>query len=185
MGVRRVVTGHDGNGKAIVVSDGDVTNIVRPAHRPGVAIHNVWRLDGAPAEVFGPEETTTGTIGLLPPANGSVFRVIEFPPEKGWIDDVDADAAKAAWDSIGAGHVGDRSDAAPHPLMHRTETVDFALCLEGEVYLVLDDSEVLIKAGDTVIQRGTNHAWSNRSDAVCRMMFVLVDGTFEGENDER
>ena len=181
MSVRRVVTGHDENGKAIVVSDGDVTNIVRPAHRPGVAIHNVWRLDSAPARVFGPQDTTTGTIGLLPPANGSVFRVIEFPPEKDWIDDVDADAAKAAWDSIGAGHVGDRSDAAPHPLMHRTETVDFALCLEGEIYLVLDDSDVQIKAGDTVIQRGTNHAWSNRSNAVCRMIFVLVDGTFGDE----
>ena len=129
--------------------------------------------------VFGPEETTTGTIGLLPPANGSVFRVIEFPPEQGWIDEVDAGAAKAAWDSIGAGHVGDHSEAAPHPLMHRTETVDFALCLEGEIYLVLDDSEVLIKTGDTVVQRGTNHAWSNRSDAVCKMMFVLVDGTFD------
>lgn len=183
MGVRRVVTGHDKNGRAIVVSDGDATNIVRPALRPDVAIHNLWRLDSAPAQVFGPEETTHGAIGLLPPANGSIFRVIEFPPEKGWIDELDADAVKAAWDSIDAGHVGDRSDSAPHPLMHRTETVDFALCLEGEIYLVLDDSEVLIRAGDTVVQRGTNHAWSNRSAAVCRMMFVLVDGTFEDQSD--
>ena len=63
--------------------------------------------------------------------------------------------------------------------MHRTETVDYAVCLSGKIYLVLDDSEVLIKAGDTVVQRGTNHAWSNRSDQPCHMMFVLVDGTFE------
>ncbi len=180
MGVRRVVTGQDENGKAIVVSDGDAANVVRPPHRGGVAIHNLWLLDGAPARVFGPEETTDCEIGLLPPANGSVFRVIEFPPEKGWIDKVDADAVKAAWDSIGAGHVRDRS-RPPHPYMHRTETVDFALCLEGEIHLVLDDSEVLIRTGDTVIQRGTNHAWSNRSDAVCKMMFVLVNGTFGGE----
>ena len=180
MSVRRVVTGHDENGKAIVVSDGDAKNIVRPAHRPGVAIHNLWRLDSAPAKVFGPDETTTGTMSLLPPKNGSVFRMIEFPPEKGWIDDVDADAAKAAWASIGAEQVGDKSDARPHPLMHRTETVDFALCLEGEIHMVLDDSEVLIKAGDAVIQRGTNHAWSNRSEHVCKMMFILIDGTFDG-----
>lgn len=183
MGVRRVVTGHDENGKAIVISDGNAANVVRPAHRPGVAIHNIWRLDSAPAKVHGPEETTARAISLLPPTNGSVFRVIEFPPEKGWIDEVDVGAAKAAWDSVGAGHVGDHSEGAPHPLMHRTETVDFALCLEGEIYLVLDDSEVLIRAGDTVIQRGTNHAWSNRSAAVCRMMFVLVDGTFEDRSD--
>ena len=181
MGVRRVVTGHDENGKAIVVSDQEAFNIVRPGHRPGVAIHNLWRIDSAPAKVFGPEETTDETIGLLPPENGSVFRVIEFPPEKGWIEDLDDAAAKEAWASIGAEHVRDTSDKAPHPLMHRTETVDFALCLDGEIYMVLDDSEVLIKAGDAVIQRGTNHAWSNRTDKVCTMMFILIDGTFDDE----
>jgi len=63
--------------------------------------------------------------------------------------------------------------------MHKTETVDYANCLQGEIYLVLDDSEVLMKAGDTCVQRGTNHAWSNRSDEDCHMMFALVDGTFD------
>lgn len=181
MGVRRVVTGHDERGKAIVISDGDANNIVRPSHRPGVAIHNIWVIDGAPAEIDGAQETTDRTIGLLPPKNGSVFRVIEFPPEKDWIGSVDPDAAKAAWESVGAGHVGD-ADRPPHPLMHKTETVDYTLCLEGEIVMVLDDSEVLIKAGDTVVQRGTNHAWSNRSDTVCKMMFVLVDGTRQSES---
>ena len=177
MGVRRVVTGHDKNGKAIVVSDSGAHNIVRPAHRPGVEIHNLWVLDSAPAKVFGPEDTTTETIGLLPPEKGSVFRVIDFPPEGDWIDDIGPDAAKSAWASIGAEDVG-VEDKPPHPLMHRTETLDYSYCLEGEIYMVLDDSELLIKAGDSVIQRGTNHAWSNRSDSVCRMLFVLVDGTF-------
>ena len=178
MGVRRVITGHDENGKAIVISDQTASNIVKPGHRPGVSIHNLWRIDSAPAKVFGPEETTNETIGLLPPENASVFRVIEFPPEKGWIEDVDEAAAKQAWASIGAEHVGDTSGKPAHPLMHRTETVDFALCMDGEIYMVLDDSEVLIKTGDVVIQRGTNHAWSNRTDKVCTMMFVLIDGTF-------
>ena len=177
MGVRRVVTGHDRNGKAIVISDAEAANIVRPDHRPGVAIHNLWRTDASPAEVFGAEETTDQTIGLLPPQHGSIFRLIDFPPEKGWIDDLDPEAARAAWASIGAEGVG-VTGTPPHPLMHRTETIDYALCLEGEIVMVLDDSEVLIKQGDAVIQRGTNHAWSNRSDAVCKMMFVLVDGTF-------
>lgn len=175
MGVRRVVTGHDQHGKAVVVSDGAASNVVRPSHRPGVAIHNIWVIDGAPAEIDGPKETTDRTIGLLPPENGSVFRVIEFPPEKDWIDTVDSDAARAAWESVGAADVGD-TEKPPHPLMHKTDTVDFAICLEGEIVMVLDESEVLIRAGDTVVQRGTNHAWSNRSDAVCKMMFVLIDG---------
>ena len=178
MGVRRVITGHDENGKAIVISDAEATNIVRPGHRPGVAI---WMLDSSPAEIYGPEDTTTETIGLLPPQDGSVFRIIEFPPEAVWIDDVDAKAAKEAWASIGADHVG-VEDKPAHPLMHRTETLDYSLCLDGEIYMVLDDSELLIKKGDTVVQRGTNHAWRNRSDSVCTMMFVLVDGTFGAQD---
>lgn len=181
MGVRRVITGHDKNGKAIIVSDGEATNIVRPENRPGVAIHNLWLIDSSPAKVYGAEDTTTETIGLLPPENGSVFRIIDFPPEQGWIDKIDAAAAKGAWASIGAENVG-VDDEPAHPLMHRTETVDYSLCLEGEIYMVLDDSEVLIKKGDVVIQRGTNHAWSNRSDTVCTIMFVLVDGTFEANS---
>ena len=174
MGIRRVVTGHDENGKAVVVSDGEATNIVRPGHRPGVAIHNLWQIDSSPAEVFGPEDTTTETIGLLPPQNGSVFRIIEFPPEAGWIEDVDAKAAKEAWASIGAEHVG-VEDQPAHPLMHKTETLDYSLCLDGEIYMVLDDSELLISKGDVVIQRGTNHAWSNRSARLCRMAAVMLD----------
>ena len=178
MGVRRVVTGHDQSGKAIVISDAEASNIVRPLNRPGVAIYNLWQIDTSPAEVFGADETTDRTIGLLPPRRGSVFRLIDFPPEKDWIDDIDPEAAKAAWASLGAEDIGAKGKS-PHPLMHRTETIDYALCLEGEIVMVLDDSEVLIQKGDTVIQRGTNHAWSNRSNTVCKMMFVLVDGAFE------
>ena len=94
MGVRRIVTGHDANGKAVVISDGDAPNVVRPANRPGVEINNLWVLDGSPARVHGPEETTDREIGLLPPGSGSVFRIIRFPPEKGWIDNVDEEAAQ-------------------------------------------------------------------------------------------
>ena len=176
MPVRRIVTGHDAGGKAVVVSDGAAPNVVRPEARPGVEINNLWVLDGAPAKVRGPEETTGGRIGLLPPRNGSVFRVIKFPPEKDWIDAVDRDAARHSFASIGAAGAADSSEAPPHPLMHRTETVDYAVCLSGEIWLVLDDSEVLMRAGDACVQRGTNHAWSNRTDEDCLMMFVLVDG---------
>ena len=180
MSVRRIVTGHDEDGKAIVIADGESPNILRPDNRPGVEINNLWLLDQAPARPLGPEETVEDRkIGLLPPKNGSVFRVIKFPPEKGWIESVDRAAAKDSFASIGAEDAADDSREPPHPLMHKTETVDFAVCLSGEIYLVLDDSEVQMKAGDTCVQRGTNHAWSNRSGEDCYMMFVLVDGIFE------
>ncbi|OUU79143.1 MAG: hypothetical protein CBC38_05205 [Gammaproteobacteria bacterium TMED78] len=178
MSIRRIITGHDKNGKAVVISDESVKNIVKPENRPGVAIHNIWKNDSSPAKVFGPEETTNETIGLLPPKNGSVFRIIHFPPEKDWIDNIDHKKAQDAWKSIGAEGVG-VSDKPLHPLMHKTETIDYALCIEGEMHMVMDDSETLIKKGDVVVQRGTNHAWSNRSSDYCIMMFVLIDGTFE------
>lgn len=180
MSVRRIVTGHDENGKAVVITDGESPNILHPDNRPGVEIHNLWVLDEAPSRPLGSEETVRDRqIGLLPPPNGSVFRVIKFPPEKDWINDVDREAAKHSFASIGAEGAADDSGEPPHPLMHKTETVDFAICLSGEIFLVLDDSEVLMTQGDTCVQRGTNHAWSNRSENDCHMMFVLVDGTFD------
>jgi uncharacterized cupin superfamily protein len=68
---------------------------------------------------------------------------------------------------------------SPHPLMHRTESIDYGVVIEGEMTLVLDDSEVLLKPGSVVVQRGTNHAWANRSGRPCRMLFVLIDGRYE------
>lgn len=177
-GVRRVVTGHDARGKAVVILDEETPNVVRPPARPGVAINNIWRALESPASLAGNEDTTKATIGLEPPKNGSVFRVINFPPEKGWIDKVDRAAAMASFAALGAKYAADASAKPPHPLMHKTESIDYGLVLEGEIYLVLDESEVLLRAGDTFVQRGTNHAWSNRSDADCKVMFVLIDGKF-------
>ena len=79
-----------------------------------------------------------------------------------------------------ATHTRQRSKPnSPHPLMHRTETVDYGIVISGEMTLVLDKGERLLRAGDVVIQRGTNHAWANRSGKPCRMLFVLVDGRYE------
>ena len=65
--------------------------------------------------------------------------------------------------------------SARHPGFHATDTVDYAICLEGEVWVVLDEDETLMRPGDVLIQRGTYHAWSNRSDKICRMLFILID----------
>jgi quercetin dioxygenase-like cupin family protein len=70
---------------------------------------------------------------------------------------------------------------APHPLMHRTETIDYGIVIEGEITLIVDKGETALTRGDVIIQRGTNHAWANRSDKTCRMLFILVDGAFAPE----
>ena len=179
--IRRVVTGHDARGKAIVISDGINQNVVKPANRPGVVMNNFWVEDKTPTSVAGNKETAPAgkMIPLEPPQGGHHIRIVEFPPEKDWIDKVDRAAAQASFASLGAGHAADSSSKPPHPLMHRTKSIDYAVVLEGEIYMVLDESEVLVKAGDVIIQRGTNHAWSNRSDKYCKICFVLISGTFD------
>ena len=134
-------------------------------------INNLWVLDEAPSKPLGPEESVDRQIGLLPPKNGSVFRVIKFPPEKDWIDNVDPDAAKASFASIGAEGASDQ-DAPPHPLMHRPKP-SISPCVCRAKSTSSSTIRSLDEARRTCVQRGTNHAWSNRSDQDCYMMFVL------------
>lgn len=169
--IRRVVTGHDEDGKAVVVSDGAATQILRRDNRPGVTLTNLWLSDGTPAEYDGPLETCEGPLVLHPPKGGCVFRTVEFKPED---PDVLAKLdGKAAFAEMGAGH--SVVEGARHPFMHRTNSLDFAIVLHGEIVMLLDEDEVHLAAGDIVIQRGTNHAWSNRGTESCVIAFVLVD----------
>ncbi len=173
--VRRLVTGHDDNGKAICIMDGAAGNILERPSRPGVALTNIWQADRTPAPIDAEGDPVDGDFVLHPPAGGSVFRVIEF-----WPEDPEALAkidGAAAFAEMGA--AGNVVEGARHPFMHRTDTVDYAVVLQGEITMLLDDTEYLLKAGDTVVQRGTNHAWSNQSDDVCVMAFVLIDGTHD------
>jgi len=172
--VRRVVTGNDANGKAVIVCDGEALNIFRPPQRPGTVINTLWAINSLPAKLDGFRETVDRQIPIEPPLHGCSFRINEYPPEAGWIGNIDRAAAQANFTAMGAAHAADSSEKPRHPLMHRTQSLDFAIVLSGDIYLVLDESETLLKAGDTVIQCGTNHAWSNRSDKPCRMAFIML-----------
>ena len=173
---RRIVTGHDTHGRAMVLYDTPAP-VFHPKNRPGVEATTLWVTTETPTSLTDATDHTQGQVALIPPANGTVFRIVEFSPEKEWIDQIDREAARESFASFGAEQALDEAEEPPHPLMHKTETIDYAIVLSGECYLVLDDSEVLVTAGDVIIQRGTNHAWSNRSDRPCRIAFVLIDGT--------
>jgi hypothetical protein len=103
-------------------------------------------------------------VVLDPPARGTIFRVVDFPPDKGMAGKVDRQKAFAA---MGAGHAMDRSEAR-HPAMHKTNTVDYALVLDGEIWALMDEGETLLRAGDCLIQRGTTRV-SNRTNTPCRV----------------
>jgi hypothetical protein len=174
--VRRVVTGHDEAGKAVVAFDGPAPVVFKNAARPGYSLTQLWMTDGAPALVDNGPDPTARPVTIEPAAKGTVIRVIEFPPDSEATRALSAEQAKAIFQKMGSGSAATVRSDSRHPLMHRTKTVDYGLVMEGSITLVLDDADVALTAGDVVVQRGTNHAWSNRSGKPCRMLFVLIDG---------
>jgi hypothetical protein len=177
--VRRIVTGHDERGTAVVSTDAAAPTVISHPQRPGYYLTQLWATSDTPASVDNGPDPTLQPLALAPPRNGTVVRIIEFPPEPASLRNFDAAGARAAFASIGGEGASTFAKDAPHPMMHRTASVDYGIVLSGEIHLVLDKSEVLAREGDVIIQRGTNHAWSNRSDRPCRMAFILIDGSVE------
>lgn len=177
--IERVVTGHDASGKAIVVQRGPLPTVVEIAAIPGTVFHEVWATSGSPAPVDNGPDPTTGALMLPPPKHGTRIRFVDIPPDTPELLAHGAAKMKDAFAQIGDVAASTVQAHSPHPLMHRTESVDYGIVIEGELTLVLDDSEVPLKAGSVVVQRGTNHAWANRSGRPCRMLFVLVDGAYD------
>ncbi len=153
---RRVVTGHDKTGKSVVLSDG-----TPPQRHPmkgrevGADFFEMWNDPNTvpPLTSVEAREPSEREFTIMP-VTGHLMRIIDiYPPSEG----------------------GKRT------VMHRTKTLDYAVVIEGEVVLVLDDSEVQLKQGDVVVQRGTDHAWENRSDKRTRMAFFHIDAQFSEE----
>ncbi|MBX9776626.1 MAG: cupin domain-containing protein [Xanthobacteraceae bacterium] len=174
--IRRVVAGEDAAGKAVVHSDAPSPDVTLDPARPGYAATRLWVTDTTPARVKGVRETLNLPRTIEPPPQGSVCRVVEFPPEAPYIGKITAADIAAHFAAMGSPGASTAASGAPHPYMQRTRTFDFCYILEGEITLVLDTEEVHLTEGDTVIQRGTNHAWSNRSDRPCLVVFSQHDG---------
>lgn len=179
---RRIVTGHDADGKAIIIYDNDNVYTQLVGGPGGPTFFEIWHTKETPASIDShPVEPDEGGLVLPPPKGGTRIRVIEFPPEGDAIRNLTGADAAAKFKSMGDEKAATATAGAPHPLMHRTQTIDYGIVLEGEITLVLDRAETIIRAGDIVIQCGTNHAWANRSDKPCRMAFILIDAHFVSE----
>lgn len=176
--VRRIVTGHNAQGRSIVQEDGPPARVVALGGEGGTTFHELWNTRETPAPIDRASgEPAEPGISLLPPARGTRIRILDIPPDDGAVAALPREAVQALFDAIGAGHA--LAPNPPHPLMHRTETIDYGIMLEGELVLILDEGETIVRAGDVVVQRGTSHAWANRSGRDARIAFVLVDGRFE------
>jgi mannose-6-phosphate isomerase-like protein (cupin superfamily) len=166
--VRRVVTGHDKDGTAVVTMDGTINPVTRAA---GVASALLWVTDETPADISGSKDRADRTIGVPPPLHGSILRIVDFPPVEG---DIKVDNA-AFTSEMGLGtQQRRRGKYTDHPFMHRTKSIDYAIVLDGEIDMLLDDSKIHLKAGDILVQQGTNHAWVNTGKTTCRIAFVLI-----------
>jgi quercetin dioxygenase-like cupin family protein len=143
--VRRVVTGHDAGGTAKVILDQPATNAKFPA--PGVISTMIWCTDRASADISLGEDIEDMGARILGTA----------PPPRG---------SRFAVIDFPPGN---------QARMHRTETIDYVIVMEGEIEMDMDDSTIKLKAGDVMVQRGTNHAWANRGDRRARVAFVLID----------
>jgi quercetin dioxygenase-like cupin family protein len=171
---RRIVVTDRESGRSTLVSDGPSPDVRVDPARPGFASQRMWVTDGTPAKIV--LETLQLPHALLPPVNGSVLSVVTYPPDASWKGRVGAAEVQAYFRTMGAPNASTRSPLAPHPYMQKTRTLDFGIVLEGEIVLVLDTQEVALKAGDVVVQRGTNHAWSNRSNAAVVVAIASHDG---------
>ena len=146
--------------------------------RPGYVSSRIWITDRTPARIEGITDTLHLPHTLEPPSGGSVCRIVTFPPDATFKSKVGARDVQAFFAAMGSPAASTYSVDAPHPYMQKTRTLDLCLVLEGEITLVLDTQEVHLKAGDSVVQRGTNHAWSNRSNAPCTIAFSIHDGSY-------
>lgn len=178
--IRRIVTGHDDQGRAVVLSNGALPHVTRPPLQPGLAFHEVWNTAAMPVPVAAEEdEPTNRHRDTAPPSLGTIIRFVDIPPEGRDGPDFDVAQAEELFGAVGLAENAKHTLPGRHPLMHRTESVDYGIVISGEIVLLLDEDEVVLRPGDVVVQRGTIHAWANRSDEICRMAFILVDGRFD------
>jgi mannose-6-phosphate isomerase-like protein (cupin superfamily) len=141
LNLRRVVTGHDANGRAVVKIDEISQN--SPAARPGRSACVVWTTESFPVNNTGDEDGGKRQVGTTL-KNGTVFRVVEFQP-------------------------------GVSPRVHRTDSIDYAIVMSGEIDMEMDDTMVHLKTGDVLVQRGTIHNWINRGSEPCKIAFILID----------
>ena len=179
--IRRIVTGHNAQGQAIIQEDGAVRRVTRIGGDSGPLFHEIWNTRATPAPIDPASgEPAEDGIMLAPPRNGTRIRVLDIPPDAASLKDATPEQARAHFAEIGAADASSLGKGnARHAHMHRTETIDYGIVLEGEIVLIMDKGETIVRAGDIVVQRGTNHGWANRSDRNCRICFILIDGTFD------
>jgi mannose-6-phosphate isomerase-like protein (cupin superfamily) len=169
--IRRIVTGHDASGRSNITFEGDAPNIMEMDAWPGARVTELWTTEEMPVDNDGLVDRGARPIRHDPGPMGTIFRVVEVPPEsEGGMQDT-----ASAFAQLGSTNVPDPEDTARHATMHVTDSVDYLVVISGEMHMLMEDGETLLTQGDCIVQRGTKHAWVNRSGQPCVLAAVLVD----------
>jgi mannose-6-phosphate isomerase-like protein (cupin superfamily) len=166
--IRRVVTKLDESGKAVVMFD---SRMAMSGERPPNFVANMWVTGTSLPDFTSSEDRGKAKTGIVPPRNGTVFRIVDFAPEPEAVGKMDKNTMMRI---VGSGAPA-KGLPPRHPMMHRTRTLDYAIVISGEIDMLLDEGEVHLKAGDVIVQQATNHAWVNRGKEPCRVAFILMD----------
>ena len=173
--MRRIITGHNEKGKSIISIDGP------PARSIGEdvgGLFEIWNTDGNDIISYNSNDRADEDIILSPPKGGTKFRYFQINPiPEGVSNEMMQEIAADEFKKIGAAH--HRVDTSKHPAMHKTETIDYIILLKGDVTLILDEEEIDLKPFDVVVQRGTNHAWTNNGDEPALLIAVLIDSNIK------
>lgn len=183
VGLRRVVTGHDADGKSCVIFDSDAPNTYQRPGRASTVFTEFWTIEHIPANLSGQrdEGASDRPYSHSPPAKGAHFRIVQSSP--GGDTFKDQGSEKDSFEQMNPGGLSELKQDGPAPHYHRTPSVDYGFNLGCDRYLILDDSEVLIRRGDVVIQLGNYHAWDNRTGKRGCMGFDMIGGAFPDETE--
>jgi mannose-6-phosphate isomerase-like protein (cupin superfamily) len=169
--IRRVITGHNAAGKAVILFDDHAPNVTPLKGWPGAGVTEVWVTDETPVDNNGSKDRSLRPMRHDPTPSGTIFRVVEIPPESAGAK-IDAGAT---FGQLGSTHKPSAADSAKHPTMHKTDSIDYLVVISGSMHMLMEEGEVELRAGDCIVQRGTNHAWVNRSGQPCLLAAVLID----------
>lgn len=173
--ITRVVTGHDDSGKAVITEQGPAPAQYPIAAVPGMHFQEIWNTSALPVALDNGADPTQRPLRLAPMPSGGLIRVVDIPPDS-IQNQASDDAIAATLAAVGA--PANEVGGSRHKLMHRTQTLDYGILVQGELWLMLDEQEVRLTPGDVVVQRGTRHAWSNRTEEMARIVFILHDGYY-------
>ena len=167
---RRVVTGHNESGESVILFDDHGRNVTHIPSWDGLYVTELWVTSETPVDNNGNEDRSLRPMKHDPDPGGSIFRLVEIPPES-----KTSFNATGIFSELGSSTKPTEEDSQKHPTMHKTNSIDYLVVISGEMYMGMEDGETLLRQGDCIVQRGTNHAWINRSEEPCLIAAILID----------